>query len=181
MPSAATWVWRLVARATPVFVLVMVIGAVVGFVGEPPYEYADLRPSATGESSVDLLTNNLGVAATLAGLGALTSGAACLPILAINGYIVGQLVRVVLDAGMSQVLVSGLLPHVVPEVLGLSLASAVSVVPAALLVRRLRDQPTPAFSDVGRTVLIAVAAVALLIAIGAVLEATASAPVPRAS
>lgn len=79
---------------------------------------------------MDIFRNNLLVGASMLCIGAITGGAYSCAALVANGFLVGKLLRFLFAEGMYESFLTGLLPHLGIEVLGLLCFSSIAFAPA---------------------------------------------------
>ncbi len=81
----------------------------------------------------DIFQNNILVGASMLFIGAITGGAYSCAALVVNGYLVGKLLRFLFAEEMYASFVTGLMPHLGIEMLGLLCFASVAFVPACEL------------------------------------------------
>ncbi|WP_196333138.1 stage II sporulation protein M [Paraclostridium sordellii] len=108
------------------FLIIFVIGIVLGHIYGNRINNLNLGQS---ENFFNIFKNNLTVGLMLMFLGAITGGVYSIVVLGINGYIVGQVINYLIEKRITILIVSGLLPHSIFEVLGLICFSIISCLP----------------------------------------------------
>ncbi|WP_415639192.1 stage II sporulation protein M, partial [Paenibacillus larvae] len=80
-------------------------------------------------SFLDIFLNNIQVSMAILGIGSITGGLMSAVILFYNGYIIGKLVQFLFSNDQAGALWTGLMPHALLEILGLTLFAIVSSFP----------------------------------------------------
>lgn len=123
------------------FVLSLVsftIGTVVGLL--VPYgahlSVSELEPEVVSSTAATIASNNATVAGTMLLVGLVTASMGAHALLFLNGLLIGKLLGALLESGDLQVLIVGLLPHGIVEIVGLALIAAATATPVRLLIDR---------------------------------------------
>lgn len=116
------------------FLIVFLVGVSIGYISEYRVENLNLGQS---EKFYNIFKNNFKVGITLMTVGAITGGVYSIVVMGLNGYIVGVVMKYLMDKGIVFLIINGLLPHIGFEVIGLICFALISCVPSIQLIKWL--------------------------------------------
>ncbi len=147
------------------------LGLFVGVAAEPMFSTADLDPPDTRTTATAFARNNGALGWSLMVIGFLTYGLGSAALLALNGFLTGQLLRALVVDQRLDAVATGLAPHAFVEVGGLVACAGAGVLFVHALLRRV-----VLHSAIGPRLPLAAAVTAaggfLLIAVAALIEAS---------
>lgn len=123
---------------------------------------------------MDVFWNNFRVGISLALAGSVTGGIYGLGVLAMNGYIVGELVQFLLLTGQEQRILHGILPHMGMELVGLVCFAGISVIPFIQLFSWIRGKQSISLKISLQRAMLFFAGGCILLYLAAVLECRVS-------
>lgn len=121
---------------TILFLSIFCMGIFIGY----RYNYK-IETLALGQSETfyNIFKNNFIVGISLISVGSLTGGVYSILAIGINGYIVGQVCGYLMERKMLYLIIRGLLPHAVFEILGLTSFALISCIPTIYLFKWINN------------------------------------------
>lgn len=127
-----------IKRRDIVFLLISVvsffIGIIMGSFGKG--QINNLNPN--NAKAMSIFINNFLVGISIMFIGSITGGVYGVSALFINGYIVGKLVRYLVDTNATKYILTGIMPHIWLELLGLIIFSIIGFYPIYELIHWMK-------------------------------------------
>ncbi len=133
----------------------------------------ELAPAATDATTFTVLVNNLAVIGYLA-IGVFTAGIGTLAVLALNGAVFGYAITAAIAGGYGSAILSGVVPHMFPELAGFLVAAVADMRLGLLVARRTLSRTDLDVAASGRRWIVAQVAAVALIIVGAIIEGEVS-------
>lgn len=118
------------------FLIIFCLGVILGYT----YNYKiDMLGQGKEEAFWNIFRNNFLIGLSFVSLGTLTGGIYSALAIGINGYIVGQVCGYLIDKNMMNNIISGLLPHILFELIGLICFALISCIPIRVLFKWIKN------------------------------------------
>lgn len=162
-------------RKVDIFILFIsicafILGIIIGLEGG--CEIKDI--SITSINSRDIFVNNLKVALAILFIGTISGGIYGIFVLALNGYLVGELIQFLAKSDNLNLIITGIFPHIFVELVGLICFEIVGMYPIYLIICWLREREKLCAKKVAFKLIKILALGILLLMISAIIECNIS-------